>query len=154
MGETTVTDMVVKPLDIKIVESDGRSLSPDAKEAVIQAVAEHGSIRKAAKCAGVNEATIRRWQAQDGDFRMNLAGALTGIKEIANDTLLSILQSDGSTNRDKIQASKVLAQINGHMVSRREQVNVNVSGGMHELAEAISKQKELRTSAKVFNSDG
>jgi len=138
LGETTSTEMIVKPLDIKINKADGGDVSLATKEVVVQFVSEHGSIRKAAKCTGVDERTIRKWQADDGQFRMELAGALTSIKEIANDTLLGILEDPESTKRDKIQATKVLAQINGHMVQRSEQVNVNIAGGMHELKEALA----------------
>lgn len=140
LGEATASAMIVQPLNIQIVERDGREVSPDVKTTIVDLVSECGSIRQAAKMSNVNEATIRRWQAQDNDFRMALASALTGIKEIANDILLNIMKNPDSTNRDRIQATKVLAQINGHIVQRSEQVNVNIAGGMHELKEALEKR--------------
>ena len=133
----TANAITVKPLDIKVVKMDGRQHMPETRMSVIETVTETGSIREAAKVVGVNMMTIRRWQLEDPDFRHALGTALTGVKDICSDTLLAIVNDEEATNRDKIQASKVLLQANGHMINRSEQLTVNISGGMQELKEKM-----------------
>ena len=133
----TANAITVKPLDIKVVKMDGRKHMPETLMSVIETVTETGSIREAARVVGVNMMTIRRWQLEDPDFRHALGTALTGVKDICSDTLLAIVNDEEATNRDKIQASKVLLQANGHMINRSEQLTVNISGGMQELKEKM-----------------
>ena len=138
----------VKPLKIKQVKMVKGKHSPETKLAVVECVGETGSIKQAAKMVGVHVNTIRNWQAEDTDFRNAIAEAHTGIKDIANDTLLCVLTDPESTNRDKIQACKVLRDIN--IPKRSEHVNVNISGGMHELKEALLKRPDF----EVLENDG